>query len=89
MRSLISADGKLKLWLEEVTVREPADNELVVRMEAAPINPSDQLLMFGPVDPASLRETGTPDRPVIEGHIPREYLAAIQGRLDKAMPVGN
>jgi NADPH:quinone reductase-like Zn-dependent oxidoreductase len=50
MRSLITADGKLKLWLEEVTVREPADNELVVRMQAAPINPSDQLLKFGPAE---------------------------------------
>lgn len=89
MRSLITADGKLKLWLEEVTVREPADNELVVRMQAAPINPSDQLLMFGPADPATLRETGTPDRPVIEGTIPREHLVAIEGRLGKALPVGN
>ena len=89
MRSLITAEGQLKLWLEEVAVREPADDELVVRVEAAPINPSDQLLMFGPADPSTLREVGTPSRPIIEGTVPHECLAGVAGRLDKALPVGN
>jgi len=50
MRSLIDEDGILTISLEEVVVSEPADDEIVVRVEAAPINPSDQGLLFGPAD---------------------------------------
>jgi NADPH:quinone reductase-like Zn-dependent oxidoreductase len=89
MRTLITDDGLLRLWLEEMTVLPPEADEVVVRVEAAPLNPSDQLLLLGPVDPASLRESGTPERPVIEGRIPGERLAAIAGRFNRPLPVGS
>jgi NADPH2:quinone reductase len=89
MRSLVTPDGSLKLWLEEVPARAPEADEVLVRVEAAPLNPSDQLIMLGPVDLASLRATGSAERPVVEGVVPQERLAAIAGRLGKALPVGN
>ena len=41
LRSLVTSDGTLELSLHEVDVPTPADNEVLVRIEAAPINPSD------------------------------------------------
>src|SRR5258708_3927874 len=89
IRSRISREGELRLWLEEVPLPRPSPNELVVRVEAAPLNPSDQILMLGSVDPTTLRASGTVNRPIIEGRVPPERLTAMSGRLDQALPVGN
>jgi len=89
IRSRISREGELKLWLEEVPLPRPRPNELVVRVEAAPLNPSDQILMLGSVDLTSLRASGTVNRPIIEGRVPPKRLAVMSGRLDQALPVGN
>lgn len=89
IRSRISRAGELKLWLEEVPLPKPRASELVVRVEAAPLNPSDQLLMLGSVDLKTLRASGTANRPIIEGRIPPERLAGIWGRLEQDLSVGN
>jgi len=89
IRSRISREGELKLWLEEVPLPRPRPNEFVVRVEAAPLNPSDQILMLGSVDLTSLRASGTVNRPIIEGRVPPERLAVMSGRLDRALSVGN
>jgi NADPH2:quinone reductase len=89
IRSRISREGELKLWLEEVPLPGPRPNELVVRVEAAPLNPSDQILMLGSVDLTSLRASGTVNRPIIEGRVPPERLAVMSGRLDRSLAVGN
>jgi len=89
IRSRVSREGELRLWLEEVPLPRPSPNELVVRVEAAPLNPSDQILMLGSVDPTTLRASGTVNRPIIEGRVPPERLTAMSGRLDQALPVGN
>ena len=89
IRSLIDADGRLRIWLEDGMIREPGADELLVRVEAAPLNPSDQILLLGPVEPSTLRQVGSTDRPVIEGLVPQERLASIAGRLGQVLPVGN
>jgi len=89
IRSRVSREGELKLWLEEVPLPRPRPNELVVRVEAAPLNPSDQILMLGSVDLTSLRAGGTVNRPIIEGRVPPERLAVMSGRLGRALSVGN
>ena len=89
IRSLIDADGCLQVWLEDGMIRQPGEDEVLVRVEAAPLNPSDQILLLGPADPSTLRQVGSADRPVIEGFVPQERLALIAGRLGQALPVGN
>jgi NADPH:quinone reductase len=89
VRSLVDADGSLRIWLDDVAIREPVAGEVLVRVEAAPLNPSDQILLLGPADPSTLRQTGPADRPVIEGSVPQERLGGIAGRLGQALPVGN
>jgi len=63
IRSLITTDGRLKLWLEEEPVAEPGPDEVIVRIEAAPINPSDLglLLAGSDVGLAKVSGIGQPD----------------------------
>jgi NADPH:quinone reductase-like Zn-dependent oxidoreductase len=89
LRSLTTSDGQLRVSLEPVTLDEPGPDELVVRVEATPINPSDLALLLGPADVSTVRAEGTPERPVLVADIPQQRLAAIRTRLDQPLPVGN
>jgi len=63
-------DGSVELSLEEASVAEPIDDELVIEVRAAPINPYDLRLMIGAADPATAVAVGTRDRPVTRIRIP-------------------
>jgi NADPH2:quinone reductase len=89
LRSLITSNGALEVSLATVEISPPAANEVVIRMEAAPINPSDLGLLFGPADMKTARQTGTPAHPVITADVPQAARAGVAGRLDQSMPVGN
>ena len=89
LQSLITSEGMLRLSLEEVVLPAPAPDQIVVRVEASPLNPSDLGLMFGPVDPTTLAASGTHSRPIITGLLPRAALVPLQARIGQGMPVGN
>jgi NADPH:quinone reductase len=89
LRSLVRADGTLELSLAEVPIPEPGPDDVLVRVEASPINPSDLGLLIGPADVSTLRSSGTAARPILSGAIPPQALRALAARLDKSMPVGN
>ncbi|RYD58129.1 MAG: NADH oxidase [Sphingomonadales bacterium] len=89
LRSTISSAGELTLNLETVTLTAPGPDEVIVRVEATPINPSDLGLLLGPADMATLKPGGTPDRPTLSASIPQARMAAMKPRLDESMAVGN
>jgi NADPH:quinone reductase-like Zn-dependent oxidoreductase len=89
LRSRITPGGELELSLASVTLPPPGPDEVIVRVEAAPINPSDLGLLFGAADMSGAKATGTPDRPVITAQVPERSMKAMAGRLDQSMPVGN
>ncbi len=89
LHSTMRSSGELELSLVPVAVDAPGEDEVVVRIEAAPINPSDLALLIGPADAASARETGTAEAPVTVLDVPAAVLKAMASRLDEAMPVGN
>ena len=89
LRSKITSGGKLELFLEEAVVPEPAADEVVVRVEATPINPSDLGMLIGPADAATFTAGGTAERPSATAVVPQPRLALVAGRLDQAMLVGN
>ncbi|HEY8618299.1 zinc-binding dehydrogenase [Phenylobacterium sp.] len=89
LRSLITAAGELQLFLAEEPVRPPGPDEVLVRIEAAPINPSDLGLLFGPADLSSLAISGSPQSPVLTARVPERALPAVRGRLDQSLPTGN
>ena len=88
LRSTITADGKLTLSLEDVVVPDPGDDEVVVRVEAAPINPSDLGMLLGPADVSTLVQIGG-DRPVLTFTVPADRLKGLKGRLGQSLSVGN
>jgi NADPH:quinone reductase-like Zn-dependent oxidoreductase len=89
LRSRIDADGVLRISLEAVAVREPGAGELLVRVLAAPINPSDLGLLLGPAKVESLRVEGTGDTRVLAADVPTRTMPAMAARLGASLPVGN
>jgi NADPH:quinone reductase len=89
LRSLVTSGGTLELSLEEVPVPAPGANEVLVRVEASPINPSDLGLLVASADMAKATVGGTPDRPVVTAEVGEAALKGLSARLDKSLPVGN
>jgi NADPH2:quinone reductase len=89
LRSLVRADQILELSLDTVEVPSPGPGEVVIRLEASPINPSDLGLLFAGADMSAAATAGTADRPVITAPIPDVAMPALAGRLDTPMAVGN
>src|ERR1700742_2204330 len=89
LRSLIKKSGELELSLLDVPTPEPSADEVVVRVEATPINPSDLGLLVGAADMTTAKAAGTKDAPVITARVPEVGMRAMAGRLDESMPVGN
>src|SRR5207302_1866214 len=89
LRSLIKKSGELEISLMNVPIPEPAEDEIVVRVEASPINPSDLGLLTGAADLTTAKASGTKESPVISAKVPEAGMRAMAGRLDESMPVGN
>jgi NADPH:quinone reductase-like Zn-dependent oxidoreductase len=89
LRSLIKKSGELEISLLNVPTKEPSPDEVVVRIEATPINPSDLGLLFGAADMTTVKASGTKEAPVIAAKVPEAAMRAMAGRLDDSMPVGN
>jgi NADPH2:quinone reductase len=87
--SLVSPTGEIEVSLREITTPAPDVGEVVVRVDAAPINPSDLVLMLGPADLETARQTGTATRPVLTATLPERAMPALAARVGQAMPVGN
>lgn len=89
LRSLIRANGELELSLHDEPVPEPQAHEVVIRVEASPMNPSDLGLLFGAADMSTAKVSGTPEQPVVTATVPERGMPAMAGRLDQSMPIGN
>jgi NADPH:quinone reductase-like Zn-dependent oxidoreductase len=89
LRSLIKKSGELELSLAEVPISEPGPDQVLVKVEATPINPSDLGLLLGPADMSTAKASGSGAAIKITAKVPERALLFIAGRLDQAMPVGN
>src|SRR5262249_18062351 len=89
LRSLIRKSGELELSIVKVPVPEPGPDEVLVRVEASAINPSDLGLLVRPVDMSQAKSTGSGEGVVVRASVPSAALPFLAARLDQAMPVGN
>ncbi|TXI54118.1 zinc-binding dehydrogenase [Mycolicibacterium mageritense] len=90
LRSLVTPDGTLDLSLHDVEVPAPGPDDVVVRVEAAPINPSDLgLLIPAAADMSAATVAGTPERPVVTAPLRDGALEGLAARVGKSLPVGN
>ena len=89
LTSTITQQGKLELKIESVPVPSPKDHEVLIQVEAAPINPSDLALLIGPADISSLDVTGSGNDTVATMTVPAALLKTVQQRIDQALCAGN
>ena len=89
LRSRVKADGTLDLSLVRVETPTPGADEIVIRVEAAPINPSDLGLLVGAADMSRAQSSGIGEAAVVTAPVPERLMRAMAGRLDASMPVGN
>lgn len=86
--STLGADGTLRLALAEKPIDAPGANEVVVRLEAVPINPSDLMPLLAGADPAGARFGGTPARPEATIALAPEAAQAYAGRVGAPLEPG-
>jgi NADPH:quinone reductase-like Zn-dependent oxidoreductase len=89
LRSLITTTGQLELSLAKVEVPEPGPDQVVVKVQASPINPSDLGLLTGPADLSQAKASGSGADIKVTAPVPPNTLPFLKARLDQSMPVGN
>jgi NADPH2:quinone reductase len=89
LRSLVKEDQTVEAYLELVEVPQPGPDEVLIRVEATPINPSDLGLLFAGADVSGAVAGGTPDRPVISMGLTAPAMRAAAPRVGMPLPAGN
>ena len=91
MRRLVStftSEETLELSIATVDQSEPMDDEVLIRVEASPINPADLGSMFGPADMATAKAAGSSDNPKVAASVPAQQRQAAAERVGKSVPLG-
>lgn len=89
MLTLVKPEGQLEVSLERRPMPEPKPHEVVVKLLAAPINPSDLGLLFGGADMSTARASERDGLPVLTADVPPAGMRAMAGRVGEAMAIGN
>ena len=89
LRSLLKQEGILELSLASVATSQPGADEVIVRIDASPLNPSDMGLLFSAADMTTAEASGTADSPVVTAKVSPVVMTAMAGRVGESLPVGN
>lgn len=89
LQSLVTPERELQLSIATVETPQPRDWEVLVRVDAAPVNPSDLGLLLAMADVSQAVAGGSPDAPTVTAPVAEQVMAALAGRVGKAMTVGN
>ena len=89
LQSLATSEGELQLSLVRVPVKEPGPDEVLVRVDATPINPSDIGLLFGAADMSRAKFSGSGASSKVVAPVPEAYRRAMAPRVGQSLPVGN
>ena len=90
IRSTVTSEGNIELSITRVETPTPSDDEVLVKVEAAPINPSDLgLLLSFAADLSSISSSGSEDETVTSMKIHPALMASMKPRLDQSMQAGN
>ena len=89
LRSTVQPDATLTVHLESVPVPVPGPDEVLIRIQATPINPSDIGLLFGAANLSTVAVAGTAAQPVVTAQIPERAMPGMAARMGQSLPVGN
>ena len=88
LRSMVRRTAELELSLVDIPIPQPGPGEVLVRIDASPLNPSDQGLLFGPADMSAAVASGTRARPIVTAPVLAGAMKSMAARLDQSLPVG-
>ncbi|MEM9937739.1 MAG: zinc-binding dehydrogenase [Pseudomonadota bacterium] len=89
MTSTVTEAGELRMELVEKQMPDPKPDQIIVRVEATPINPSDHGVMFGWSDMSAASSTGSGAGTVLTAPVPQQGMRVMKARIGQALPVGN
>lgn len=89
MLSTLSEDAELRMELVEKPFPTPQSHEVVIRVEATPINPSDQGVMFGWSNMSSASSDGSGAKTVLKAPVTPQGMGIMKARIGQSLPVGN
>jgi NADPH2:quinone reductase len=89
LRSLVKKSGEMELSLATTSIPKPGSDEVIIRIDAAPINPSDLGLLLANADWSQAKVSGTAQHPIVTTPISANAVQAMAARIDIPMPVGN
>lgn len=89
MFSTVSESGELRLELKENSIPALEANQVLVRVEATPINPSDQGVMFGRADISAATSSGSGRNSVLTAPVPEQDMRVMKARVGQPLAVGN
>jgi len=89
LRSLVTSEGRLHLSLDTVDTPRPGPREVLVRVEAAPVNPSDLGLLLAMADVSQAVAEGSAAEPTVTAPIAEPVMASLTARVGLPMEVGN
>ena len=90
IRSMVTSEGNIEISIANVDMPIPGDDEVLIEVHAAPINPSDLgLLLSFAADLSSINVSGSGDETITSMKIHPALMGAMKPRIDQSMPVGN
>jgi len=90
IRSKVTSDGTIEISIATVEKPVPAEEEVLIKIGAAPINPSDLgLLLSFAADLDTINVSGTGYETVTSMKIHPALMGAMKPRLGQSLPVGN
>jgi NADPH2:quinone reductase len=90
IRSTVTGDGNVEISIAKVDIPTPADDEVLIEVYAAPINPSDLALLttFGG-DVSNIKVSGSGDNTIASMSVHPAVMRSMKSRVGQSMPVGN
>lgn len=88
IRSTVTSNNTIEISLIDVELPPAAADEIIIKVEATPLNPSDQASLFGVADITTVRASGNATSPHLSFDIPPHYMGFVATRLGKPLPVG-
>ena len=89
MLSTITKDGELRMELVEKPMPTPAADQVIIKIEATPINPSDHGVMFGWTDMSGASSKGKGKDTVLSAPVSEHGMGVMKARIGQSLPVGN
>ncbi len=89
MQSTVTEGAQLRMELVEKPFPTPEPHEVVIQVEATPINPSDQGVMFGWSNMANASSSGDGTKTVLTAPVTPQGMGVMKARIGQNLPVGN